>query len=84
MPEDKKGNYFKKEEWSFGSNAIRRSSKIKTKEVLLDIASGGTDDFIKKSSGSGRGWEIDGTALNGSKKKSRMTSVNDSFKTLGQ
>lgn len=69
MPEDKKGNYFKKEEWSVGSNAIKRSSKIKTKKFLLDIASGGTNDFIQKSSWSGRRWETDGTALNGSKKK---------------
>lgn len=40
-----------KREWSTKSNTIGRSSKIKTKELLRDVASGGTGDFIKKSAG---------------------------------
>ena len=59
-----------KREWSTKSNTLGRSSKIKTKEHLWDVASGAPGDFNKKSArkgerrvkGSGKGVEIGGTA----------------------
>lgn len=62
----KKESILREREWSTEPNAIGRSIRIKTKELLWDIASGDTGHFIKNSAeewqGMGDRWDH---ALNG-------------------